>query len=57
MGEDLKKLNKAFEELWKIMEITLEKKLILPSKKLKGLFYLTFLKGFEEGSGMTQIVQ
>jgi len=59
MAEDLKKVNKVFEELWKKLIIQLRNLDLgdVQINKLKGLFYLTFLNGWNEGSGMTQSIQ
>lgn len=59
MGADLKKVNKIFEELWKKLIIQLRNFDLGCGQinKLKGLFYLTFLNGWKEGSGMTQMIQ
>ena len=52
MGEDLKRVNKAYQKL--ITKIKTKHKI---TKEMESLLYLFFIAGFAEGSGMTQILQ
>ena len=50
MAEELKKLNKKFEQIWKKIKSAV-------NNQHKLLFYGVFLMGYNENSGMPQLVK